>query len=387
MEETLQTRIQRLEAENEALRAERRHDQASRDLYLKIFEDFPALIWRAGLDMKCDYFNRTWLAFTGRTAGQEAGDGWTEGVHPADLEGCFQTYVSHFQSRLPFVMVYRLKNRFGEYRWIRDHGRPFYGVQDEFLGYIGSCYDITEEQEATLRLEELNQAKTQFFSLIAHDLRGPMGAIEGLSEILDESCSDFDSGEQKTMLHQLAEASARTSRLLNDLLTWTKSQLGGTRCEPKVLPLLALVEAAAEPLQEIFDRKSLSLILAVPGDLTVFADLPMAQTVVRNLLSNAAKFSHEGGTVAVTAANIDGHTRLTVRDSGVGMADDQVRELFRVGVKVSRPGTKGEPGSGLGLAICREFVEKNGGKIWAESQPDRGTSITVLWLREALPTP
>jgi two-component system CheB/CheR fusion protein len=387
MDETLHTRIRALEAENQALRAERRDNQAARDLYLKIFEDFPALIWRAGLDMKCDYFNGTWLAFTGRTAEQEAGDGWAEGVHPADLDGCFQTYVTHFQARLPFVMVYRLKNRFGEYRWIRDHGQPFYGVQDEFLGYIGSCYDITEEQEATLKLEELNRAKTQFFSLIAHDLRGPVGAIEGLSEILDESCSDFDMGEQKTMLHQLAEASSRTSRLLNDLLTWTKSQLGGTRCEPKVLPLLALVERAVEPLQETFDRKGLTLVTAVPGDMTVFADLPMCQTVVRNLLSNAAKFSRQGGAIVVTATTIDGHTRMTVRDSGVGMTDDQVQELFRVGVKTSRPGTSGEPGSGLGLVICREFVEKNGGKIWAESQPERGTSVTVLWLREGPPSP
>jgi two-component system CheB/CheR fusion protein len=387
MDETLQSRIRQLEAENAQLRSEVRNGLAARELYLKIFEDFPALIWRAGLDMKCDYFNRTWLEFTGRTAEQEAGDGWTEGVHPADLDLCVETYVSHFQRHQPFVMVYRLKNRFGEYRWIRDHGRPFYGVQDEFLGYIGSCYDITEEQETTLRLEELNRAKTQFFSLIAHDLRGPVGAIEGLTEILDESCSDLDTNEQKAMMHQLAEASSRTSRLLNDLLTWTKSQLGGTRCEPVTGPLLSVVEEAAEPIRETFHQKNLNLVIAVPADLTVYADLAMTRTVLRNLLSNAGKFSQAGGTVAITASVIDGHTKVTVRDGGIGMTDDQVKELFRVGEKTSRPGTSGETGSGLGLVICREFVEKNGGKIWAESQPDRGTSVTVLWRREAPPRP
>jgi signal transduction histidine kinase len=91
--------------------------------------------------------------------------------------------------------------------------------------------------------------------------------------------------------------------------------------------------------------------------------------------------------VAITASVIDGHTKVTVRDGGIGMTDDQVKELFRVGEKTSRPGTSGETGSGLGLVICREFVEKNGGKIWAESQPDRGTSVTVLWRREAPPRP
>lgn len=120
----------------------------SRDFHLALFEDFPALIWRAGLDTKCNYFNRAWLEFTGRTIEQETGHGWAEGVHPEDIDNCLKIYLDSFQNRRPFEMEYRLRNHSGEYRWVVDFGRPFYDLEGEFAGYIGSCYDITERKQA-----------------------------------------------------------------------------------------------------------------------------------------------------------------------------------------------------------------------------------------------
>lgn len=120
----------------------------SRDFYLKIFEEFPAMIWRAGTDAQCNYFNKTWLAFTGRTLEQEWGDGWAAGVHPEDLDRCLKTYGEAFQARLPLTMEYRLRRHDGEYRWIVDHGAPFYHGRDTFAGYIGSCYDVTDRKQA-----------------------------------------------------------------------------------------------------------------------------------------------------------------------------------------------------------------------------------------------
>jgi len=134
----------------------------SRDLYLKIFEDFPSPIWRSGADGKCDYFNRTWLAFTGRTLEQEKGDGWTEGVHPHDLSPCLKTYGDAFAARQPFVMEYRLRHHDGEYRWIIDSGRPYYDHDDRFSGYIGSCYDITDYRRTE---EALAQSEKRFREL------------------------------------------------------------------------------------------------------------------------------------------------------------------------------------------------------------------------------
>lgn len=121
--------------------------------YQLIIENAPNLVWRAGLNAKCDYFNKTWLSFTGRTMEQEYGDGWAEGVHCDDLQRCVQTYQENFRNRTPFEMEYRLKRADGEWRWINDRGVPFYTDDGLFAGYIGSCVDVTDKVEGYLYKE------------------------------------------------------------------------------------------------------------------------------------------------------------------------------------------------------------------------------------------
>ncbi len=117
--------------------------------YRAIVENSPNMVWRANLDAKCDYFNKTWLRFTGRTLNQEYGDGWAEGVHPDDLQRCVDTYLAAFQQRKPFEMEYRLRRFDGLWRWINDRGVPFWNEAGEFAGYIGSCMDVTERVEGS----------------------------------------------------------------------------------------------------------------------------------------------------------------------------------------------------------------------------------------------
>jgi PAS domain S-box-containing protein len=124
------------------------------DLHRALLEHAPALIWRAGTDAKCDWFNATWLGFTGRTLEQEFGDGWAEGVHPEDLAGCLAIYLEAFAAQRAFAMDYRLRNRDGAYRWIADHGLPYHYKDGTFAGYIGYCFDITEHRETVARLQE-----------------------------------------------------------------------------------------------------------------------------------------------------------------------------------------------------------------------------------------
>ncbi|MEI7829841.1 MAG: PAS domain-containing protein, partial [Prolixibacteraceae bacterium] len=164
----MKKKLKELEEENSILRQQHVEITEAKELYLKIFEEFPALIWRSRLDKLCDYFNKTWLDFTGRTMEQEFGNGWAEGVHPDDFDFCLKTYVAAFDKRESFLMEYRMKNYTGAYRWIRDFGRPFYDLDNTFLGYIGSCYDITDNKNNELKLIELNTTKDKFFSIIAH---------------------------------------------------------------------------------------------------------------------------------------------------------------------------------------------------------------------------
>ena len=146
--------------------------------YQVLVEQAPILIWRAGTDAKCNYFNNRWLEFTGRTLEQEAGDGWAEGVHPDDLKACVDYYLEHFKARKTFGMDYRLKRHDGIYRWIFDRGVPFYSDAGEFLGFIGSCIDITDKRTAQ---EELKAAKERELK----NLRGLMPICAGCHKVRD----------------------------------------------------------------------------------------------------------------------------------------------------------------------------------------------------------
>jgi PAS domain S-box-containing protein len=124
--------------------------EIQKELYLRILDQFPNPIWRSGTDGKCNYFNKAWLEFTGRTIEQEMGDGWAEGVHKEDFDTCLKTYLDAFKKREPFQMDYRLKHKDGSYHWILDSGSPFFNEKNEFQGYIGSCYDINRDREYKL---------------------------------------------------------------------------------------------------------------------------------------------------------------------------------------------------------------------------------------------
>lgn len=127
------------------------------ELYLRIIDQMPNPIWRAGINAKCDFFNKAWLDFTGRTIEQEMGDGWAEGVHKDDFDTCLKTYLDAFTKKIPFEMEYRLKYKDSTYHWILDCGSPFFDDNNVFLGYIGSCYDINMSKEHTLEIEKMNK--------------------------------------------------------------------------------------------------------------------------------------------------------------------------------------------------------------------------------------
>ena len=153
--EELKRENQFLKNENIDLKNQQIEISKAKELYLGILEEFPALIWRANTEKLCDYFNTTWLQFTGRTMEEEYGYGWAEGVHPEDLDRCIEIYNLNFDQRKSFSMEYRLKNVNQEYRWILDIGRPYYDLDGTFLGYIGSCYDITERKNTQEKLETI----------------------------------------------------------------------------------------------------------------------------------------------------------------------------------------------------------------------------------------
>lgn len=168
------------------------------DQYRALVEHSPVMIWRAGLDAKCNYFNDTWLAFTGRTLQQELGDGWTEGVHPEDAPRCMQVFQSSFARREAFEMEYRLRRRDGVHRYIFDRGVPFEDEQGRFAGYIGSCVDVHERRE-------VERKKEAFLTLIAHELRTPLTSMRTYAEVLRRQLARAQGGPPEALGRLMAQ--------------------------------------------------------------------------------------------------------------------------------------------------------------------------------------
>lgn len=371
----LTERIKELEGENFILRQQQIEITKAKELYLKIFEDFPALIWRSRLDKLCDYFNKTWLDFTGRTMEQEFGNGWAEGVHPDDFDSCVQTYVTAFDKRQSFLMEYRMKNKFGEYCWIRDFGRPFYDLDNTFLGYIGSCYDITENKNNELKLIELNATKDKFFSIIAHDLKNPINSILGFSEHLIEKVNEKDYEQIGEFADIVRQSTNRALDLLMNLMVWAQSQSGRMEYNPAYFEIETIVNEAILLMKGNAEQKSIIILNKLSSGILVYADKAMLSTVLRNLISNAIKFTQPNGKITVTSVVQQNELTISVIDTGVGITKERINKLFKISEVYSTQGTQKEEGTGLGLILCKEFIEKNKGKIWAESLIGTGTTF------------
>ena len=372
----LQVRIDALETENASLRLKQIEINQAKELYLKIFEDFPALIWRSGLDKLCNYFNRTWLEFTGRTMEQEDGNGWAEGVHPDDFNFCLETYVNAFDARQPFLMEYRLRNKKGEYRWIRDFGRPFYDLDNTFLGYIGSCYDMTESKDNEIKLEELNATKNKFLSILAHDMRSPFSTLIGLSGLLLDDFSKNETTEIESILKNIHKVSTHALNLLDDLLEWGKMISDGIILQKQTFSCHVVCLELLEEFKERATLKNITIVLNEEEPIDLTADLNMFKTIIRNLLSNALKFTSRNGVIELILKKIDSTVQVTVSDNGIGINQEVQDSIWDFSKHLTTKGTEQEVGTGFGLSICKQLVEGHQGKIWVKSEKNKGSAFT-----------
>jgi PAS domain S-box-containing protein len=266
----------------------------------------------------------------------------------------------------------------GEKRTILITAVPQHNKEGAFSGTYGVFRDISErkqaEAEIKLKNEELsksNAEKDKFFSIIAHDLRSPFNGFLGLTEIMAEELPDLTNDEIQKIAVSMRDSAANLFRLLENLLEWAKMQRGLIPFEPKQVVLPPIVDECITLMLESAKNKGITIIKNIPKDIEVFADSNILQTVIRNLVSNALKFTPKGGEVSLSAKDTGHKTiEISVGDTGIGMSKEMIENLFRPDVMTKREGTDGEPSSGLGLLICKEFVEKNGGELWVESDPE-----------------
>lgn len=336
-----------------------------------IADSAPVLLWMAGTDKLCNFFNRSWLRFTGRTLAQELGNGWTAGVHPEDLQYCLDTYTKAFDAREGFQMEYRLRRADGEYRWILDTGRPRYLPDGSFAGYIGSCFDISDRRE-------LEQLKDEFVSVVSHELRTPLTSIQGALDLLAGGALEARPDYARHMLKIAAKNADRLVRLINDILDIERIESGKVTMVKQVCDVAHLMTAAVDTVDSI--AKQAQVKLAVTSlSARVWADPDRIIQVLTNLLSNAIKFSEANATVWLTAA-IDSASEPTqiivrVRDRGRGIPENKLETIFGRFQQVDASDSRKKGGTGLGLAICRSIVQHHDGRIWVESTLGEGSSF------------
>ena len=235
---------------------------------------------------------------------------------------------------------------------------------------------LTQNEE----LSKLNATKDKFFSIIAHDLRGPIGGLMGLSQIMAEELSSLTLDEVQELAVGMNHSATNLFRLLENLLNWARMQRGSISFVPEFWELLPLVNESVEMMRELAKRKEIGIDNHIPEGLTIFADKNILQTIIRNLVSNSIKFTNKGGKITLSVeSNEDQMVVITIIDNGIGMTQTMIDSLFRSEVRNGRIGTDGEISTGLGLPLCKEFVEKHGGKIWVESEEGKGSvfSFTI----------
>lgn len=262
--------------------------------------------------------------------------------------------------------------------------------------------DITERKlseenlkQSAIRLAELNESKDKFFSIIAHDLRGPLGNQREFTKILSDKVLQFSEAERTTYLKMLEESSDLVYSLLENLLDWARSQSGNIVYQPTSIQLFDLIQRVVGLLNLSANKKHVTISNQVPKDKKIFGDLYMIETVLRNLISNAIKYSNVNSEVTVGVLEFDSNeltneklkydvlnttsptnsTIFFIKDTGIGMEKEQIKNLFRLDKKFSTKGTAEESGTGLGLILCKEFIDKHKGNIWVESEPGIGSTF------------
>lgn len=234
-------------------------------------------------------------------------------------------------------------------------------------------------------LHELNATKDRFFSIIAHDLKSPFNVILGFTEVLAEQVKEKDYNGIEEYSEIIQVSSQRAMDLLNNLLEWSRSQAGRMNFNPEKIDMDSLIRETTDFHINAIRHKTLSVTLDIPSDAHVYADKHMIRTVVRNLISNAIKFTFPGGMIHISGENRQDDFLVCVKDNGVGIRKEDLTKVFRIDHSITTSGTLDEKGTGLGLILCKDFIEYHRGKIWVESQVGKGSLFFFTIPKSNLP--
>jgi len=300
-------------------------------------------------------------------------------IHPQDQELARKGLLDIIDNKASGGTQYRHLHKNGTWVNLEAYGNNQLDNPD-IKSIILNVRDVTERKQAVqiikeneLKLRELNATKDKLFSIIAHDLRSPFTGILGLSGLLIENIKDLEIEEFEKYLGAINSSAQNTLVLLENLLNWAKPQSGRIAFQPQQLILASIISESIELSQAVAMEKGISLAHKEADDMEAYADKEMLKIVLRNLISNAIKFSKSGGNISILSKKEQNQVEIAVSDNGVGMSEETISKLFSIETNHTTMGTADEKGSGLGLILCKELLEKQGGKIWVESELGKGS--------------
>lgn len=354
-------------------------------------ESAPVLIWMAGADALRDWFNKSWLRFRGRTLGDDLGEGWTEGVHPEDLERCLGIYSSSFDQREVYSMDYRLRRHDGVHRWVLETGIPRFADDGSFLGYIGTCLDITDRKELEDQLAEhtrllrlSDRRREDFLAKLSHELRNPLGPIANAAAIL----RNMESGNRNlVMVREIIERQvSQMRRLITDLVDVTRITKGRVVLQREPIDIQTLIDSAIDEVRPgITKRHQVLRVARAVSGLTCIGDAQRLLQALTAVLGNAAKFSGDGSAILVSSHHQNDTVAISVRDAGRGISPEFLPSVFDLFVQGDQSIARDDGGLGVGLTIAKRVAELHGGTLEiASAGLGLGTTATLrLPLRSA----
>ncbi|MBD2209842.1 response regulator [Nostoc linckia FACHB-104] len=365
--------------------------QESEQRFRNMADNAPVMIWVTDPTGYCTYLSQSWYNFTGQTEETGLGLGWLNAVHPEDFESAKNAFLAANKHHEAFRIEYRLRRKDSEYRWVIDAATPWLSWNGEFLGYIGSAIDITErkaaeterdrllqlEQAARAEAENANRIKDEFLAVLSHELRSPLNPILGWSRLLQTR--EFDPVSRTKALATIERNAQLQVQLIDDLLDVSRILRGKLNLNMAEVNLVSVIEAAMETVRLAAEAKKIQFYIILDASVDeVLGDSSRLQQVIWNLVSNAVKFTPEGGKVNIRLDEIDAQAQITISDTGKGISSSFLPYVFEYFCQADSTTTRKFGGLGLGLAIVRHLVELHGGTVSAESLGEgQGATFTV----------
>ena len=303
-------------------------------------------------------------------------------IHPDDVDIIKINIEEAIKSDKNINFEFRIIRSDGNIRDISAYGKIVKDKTNKPIKFIGVNMDISDMKNAQLAIKEserkllqLNADKDRFISILSHDLRSPFNNLLGLSEVLIEDVRKINIDEIEKIANNINESARNSYNLLEDILLWARTQQGRIPFKPLILSFGDICLDILKTLNPNANAKNITISYSAPDKINVFADIDMLKTVLRNLVSNAIKFTNNGGAIKINAEENFENVTISISDNGVGIASDDIKKLFDISQVLTTKGTAEEKGTGLGLLLCKEFVEKHCGKIWVESEVGKGSDF------------